>query len=126
MLTKKQIESKGFRVSFTNGTGAGGQKRNRTYSVAVVEHIESGLRNRNDSTRNSTRNMNKAYEILVLQLSNKKFSEELEKRNRLRKQTISKGVIRNYNYKTGRVTDSRSKVEADLKKIMNGNLDLLR
>lgn len=61
MLTKKQIEAKGFEVRFTNGTGAGGQKRNRTYSVAVVKHLASGLKRMCDSTRSANKNMNMAY-----------------------------------------------------------------
>ena len=124
-MTKKEIESKGFVVKFTNGTGAGGQKRNRTLSVAVVQHIDTGLKNRCDDTRSSNKNMNRAYKVLLGQLESDNLSKQLEKTNNLRKQALANGAIRTYNYKTRLVKDHRSKRKADLRKILRGELDLM-
>ena len=125
MKTKKQIEAEGFEITFTNGTGAGGQKRNRTYSVAVVKHIESGISKRNDQTRNANKNMILAYEEIVSKLDNEKQTEYHNKINDIRKQALSKGTIRTYDYKRSIVKNHLNGKEASLKKVMEGDLNII-
>lgn len=126
MKTKKQIESEGFSVTFTNGSGAGGQKRNRTYSVAVVKHVLTGYEERCDKTRSANKNMNIAYNDILSKLEEDKVNAGLTKINELRKQAVDNGVIRTYNFKSGTVKDHRTGKKAPLKQILNGKLDLLK
>lgn len=125
MMTKKQIEAKGYKVTFTNGTGAGGQKRNRTLSVAVVTH-ESGLTERCDETRSANKNMNIAFNNLEKRLEENKIHKYEQKLNEERNKALSKGVIRTYDYKRGVVKDHQTKKEAPLNKVLNGKLNLLK
>lgn len=128
MLTKKQIESEGFKITFTNGTGAGGQKRNRTYSVAIVEHLDSGTGTiqRCDETRNANKNMNLAYEKIINTLKETENNKLNEYINKLRNDALNKGTIRTYDYKRGLVKDHETGKEADLKKVLNGHINLLK
>lgn len=125
ILTKKQIESQGFKVTFTNGTGAGGQKRNRTLSVAVVRHIESELEQRCDETRVAAKNMNIAYQILLGKLKDDKAAKYEERLNEMRKAAVEKGTIRTYNYTRNTVKNHETGNEAPLKKVMNGHIELI-
>lgn len=125
MKTKKEIEKKGYTVSFTNGTGAGGQKRNRTYSVAVVKHISSGIEKRCDETRNTNKNMNIAFNSIEKELQNLADSEIEERINEFRKQAVEKGTIRTYDFKQGLVKNHITGKKATLKKVLNGNIDLI-
>lgn len=125
MKTKKQIESLGYKVSFTNGTGAGGQKRNRTYSVAVLVHIESGIKKVCDETRTANKNMNIAFEIIQSKIKdNAKDKLEL-KINEARKKATARGTIRTYDFKQGIVKNHLTGTKANLKKVMNGNIEII-
>jgi len=125
MKTKKQIEAEGFKITFTNGTGAGGQKRNRTLSVAVVEHISSGESQRCDETRNRDKNMNIAYQKILSALTvNNKIKLE-DRLNQRRKEALEKGTIRTYDFKRKKVKNHITKQEAPLKDVLNGKLELI-
>lgn len=126
MKTKRQIEKEGFSVTFTNGTGAGGQKRNRTYSVAVVEHIESGIIKKSDESRSANKNMNYAYQLIVNELKSIKKNTIHELLNEGRKNAVFSRTIRTYDFKRGLVKNHLNKKEADLNKVLNGNIDLLQ
>lgn len=126
MKTKRQIESEGFKVKFTNGSGAGGQKRNRTYTVAVVYHGASGIVKRCDETRVANKNMNIAYNAIMDILRSSKKSDQHEKRNDLRKEIMAKGVIRTYDFKRGIVKSNVTGKEANLKKVLDGKIDLIQ
>lgn len=124
--TKKQIISEGFDVSFTNGTGAGGQKRNRTYSVAIVKHINSGITEKCDETRNANKNMNIAYNKILKKIEENKIHQYEKSLNDARKKAIENGTIRTYNFKTGIVKNHLNGKTAPLKKVLNGNLDIIK
>ena len=126
MKNKKQIETEGYKITFTNGSGAGGQKRNRTYSVAVVEHIETGIRKRCDETRNANKNMNIAYEQIKKELNEIERSASEFNLNEARKKAIANGTVRTYDFKRGIVKNHLTGKEANLKKVLNGNVDLIQ
>jgi protein subunit release factor A len=126
MKTKKQIEKEGFKVIFTNGTGNGGQKRNRTYSCAVVTHEETGLSQRCDDTTSANRNMKLAYERIEVMLKDQKKCDTAKKLNERRQEAMSRGNIRTYDYKRGVVKNHLTGKEASLKKVINGDIELIQ
>jgi len=125
MLTKQEIIKQGYSVQFTNGTGKGGQKRNRTYSCAIVRHEESGTEKRCDDTRSANKNMNLAYEWIEAELKNQKENDLEARLNEYRKEAIAKGTIRTYDFKRGVVKNHLTNKEAPLKKVLNGNIELI-
>lgn len=129
MLTKKQIEAKGYKVTFTNGQGAGGQKRNRTLSVAVVTYTrgdQTTVTQRCDETRNANKNMNIAYEAIETILNEALTNLYDYNLNELRKEALAKGTIRTYDFKRKVAKDHRSGKEVPLKKLLNGDIDSMK
>lgn len=59
-LTKKD-----FVIQFSRGTGAGGQKRNKTSSKCRIFHPESGAESTCDETRSSIQNQAIAFKKLI-------------------------------------------------------------
>lgn len=125
MLTKTEIKSKGYNIEFTNGTGAGGQKRNRTYSCAVLTHIETGLVKRCDDGRSALKNMNQAFEDLEKIIKDQKVSKQLKALNEKRQLAIDRGTIRTYDFKRKIVKNHLTGQEAILSKVLNGKLELI-
>ena len=127
---KVQINPLEIKLVITNGTGAGGQKRNRTYSCVTVKHIPTGFSIRCDETRSQTKNKQIALEELQKRLQNLYDSNKQEKTRKLRKSQIGSGSrgekIRTYNVKANRVTDHVSGKKTSLDQIYRGNLNLLR
>jgi len=56
---------KDFDVSYYCGSGAGGQKRNKTASGVQIIHRESGAMGRNSESRSQAQNKEKAFQSLV-------------------------------------------------------------
>jgi protein subunit release factor A len=123
MKTKKKIESEGFSVTFTNGTGSGGQKRNRTYSCAVVEY--DGMVRKCDETRSANKNMNLAYNALRSDLNDLKAQKVADKINQDRLASIGQGVIRTYDFKRSVVKNHLTGKEASLRKVLDGHIELI-
>lgn len=125
MKTKSQIKAEGFEITFTNGTGAGGQKRNRTLSVAILKHLKSGIIERCDESRSATKNMNIAYKVIIDKLLDIKYTTWLNDLNEKRKLAAARGVIRTYDFKQGIVKNHITKKKAPLKKVLNGQINLI-
>ncbi len=121
-----KIDKTIFKIETKLGTGPGGQHKNRTYSCAVVTHILSGLSEKCEETRYKTKNIEIAYTRLTKRLQKIAYDEKLEKLNKKRKESIKKnGTIRTYNFQRNTVKDHRTGKTADLKKVLNGNLNLI-
>ena len=120
------INKKNYKVIFTKGTGAGGQHKNKTETCATVIHIPTGMREMCQETRYKNKNKDIALERL-----NKRIEERIKlfKHRKLNQEKINTlkdaGVIRTYNFPRNEVKDHRTGKTADLKKVLNGKLDLL-
>lgn len=118
--------NKDFEITYTRGSGPGGQHKNKVETCVVIEHIPSGLTEKCQDTRSKQRNLK-----LVTDRINKKIQDYYD--NILNKQKKEKRdelirnskVVRAYNFSRNEVYDHRRKVKADLKKVLNGNIDLL-
>lgn len=118
---------KEFKVLYALGSGPGGQHKNRTYSCVTVIHIPTGLQEVCQETRSKIKNEKLATERLLKKLEKLREKEKHEQVNELRKKVIKDSKrVRTYNYKTNIVTDHRTGKRANLKKVLDGNLDLLK
>ncbi|MFA5855162.1 MAG: peptide chain release factor-like protein [Candidatus Gracilibacteria bacterium] len=74
---------------FVRGSGAGGQKINKTSSCVWLKHVPSGIEVKCQKHREREKNRISAYKLLILKIENVKMgkkSEEAKKVFKLRKQ----------------------------------------
>lgn len=121
-----KLNKKDLKIEYTRGTGAGGQHKNKVETCVTITHIPTGMSERCQDTRYKKRN----YEIALDRLTKKIEAKlKLEKHNKLNEERVktieSKGVIRTYNFQRNQVKDHRTGKTADLKKFLDGNLNLL-
>ncbi len=121
---KKQEE---FKIIYTRGTGPGGQHKNKVETCVVITHVPSGMKEKCEDTRSRDRNEKLAMARLLRRIEDEKKKLLDEKKNDQRKELIkNKGNLRTYNYPRNEVVDHRTGKRANLKKVMDGDLDLLK
>lgn len=121
-----KLNKKDLKIEYTRGTGAGGQHKNKVETCVTITHIPTGMSERCQDTRYKKRN----YEIALDRLTKRiEAKRKLEKHNKLNEDRVkaieSQGVIRTYNFQRNQVKDHRTGKTADLKKFLDGNLNLL-
>ena len=115
-----------YKVEYTRGTGAGGQHKNKVETCVVITHIESGLKEKCEDSRKRNLNEKTAYIRLQKRLQAIEDNKKHEKLNDARKKAIEKnGIIRTYNFKGNYVKDHRTGETANLKKVLDGRLELI-
>lgn len=80
-MLKLGIREEDLEESFVRGTGAGGQKINKTSSTVVLKHLPSGLEVRCQQERFQSLNRVIARELLCDKLQEKNQAVRLELRN---------------------------------------------
>lgn len=117
---------KDFKVIYTRGSGPGGQHKNKVETCVVITHIPTGMTERSQDTRSRSQNEKLAMERLQNALQEEYERQQDEKKARERYDRITNGkVIKTYNYARNEVKDHRTGKKANLKKVLNGNLELL-
>jgi len=113
-------------IQFTRGSGNGGQHRNKVETCVVITHIPTKLSIRCQDTRSKIQNLKIAKERLNEKIEKFYKNIELKEKQKRRIKLIQNAkIIRTYNFNRNEVYDHRSKIKANLKQVMNGNLDLL-
>lgn len=117
-------------MTISNGTGPGGQKRNRTMSCVQLKHVPTGIIIRVDDERSQHQNKAIASDALATKLQAKEKSDAEAKQSQSRREQMQgggrSGKIRTYNFMQNRVTDHQlNKTTHDIKSIMGGRLDKL-
>jgi peptide chain release factor 1 len=122
------IRNEDLKIEWYSGTGAGGQKRNKCQNSCRITHIPTGTiataqtRDRTNSLKLAMEDITKKVDNILTYCYNSEISKD-------RKQQVGSGMrgdkIRTYRFQDDRVQDHRSMNEASVKKIMNGNFDLL-
>jgi peptide chain release factor len=92
----RKAESLGVRAEdiaeyFVRGSGAGGQKINKTSSTVLLRHAPTGIEVRCQKHREQSKNRLSAYKLLILKVEEKirgAQSERMKKVFKLRKQKI--------------------------------------
>jgi len=121
------MKNEDLKITTTCGSGPGGQHRNRTESCVTVEHIPTGLKEKCEDTPSQHRNLKIAKERLSKKLNSLKDDNKRKAKDELRNSILQKMErIKTYNFKTNTVKDHRTGKVANLQKILDGNLDLLK
>lgn len=122
------VDKKDFKITYTRGSGPGGQHRNKVETCVVITHLPTGIQERCDDTRSRGQNEKLAMERITSKLQRIEDSKKHEEQNDLRNELIggNKKPIRTYNYPRNEVIDHRTGKRANLQKVMNGNIDLLK
>ena len=121
------MANKDFKITYTRGTGPGGQHKNKVETCVVITHIPTGMQEKCEDTRSKIRNEKIAMERLLRRIEDEKKKLLDEKKNEHRRQQIeNKSTKRTYNYARNEVVDHETGKRANLKKVMDGNIDLLR
>jgi len=116
-----------FKITYTCGSGPGGQHKNKVETCVVITHIPTGLSERCQDTRSKIQNEKLAKERLVKRVTELKVAKTKAKLEESKKNTLREaGRVRTYNYKSKVVTDHRTGKKAPLDKVLNGDLDLLK
>lgn len=113
-----------FKITFTRGSGPGGQHKNKVETCVTITHMPTGLTERCQDTRSKQKNLELAKKRILIKIDEKEQKLIQKKKNELRKKRIqSEKVIRTYNFNRNEVYDHRTKVKANLKQVLNGDLD---
>lgn len=115
-----------FKIVYKRGHGPGGQHKNKVETCVVVTDPETGMVETCQDTRSQSGNKALAIERLTARIrANESIARE-QALNERRKECHMTGVVRTYNYPRGTVKDNRSGKTAPLKKVLNGDLNLIR
>lgn len=118
---------KDFKLTYTRGSGPGGQHKNKVESCVVATHIPTGIQERCEETRSKIKNEKLAIQRILAKLEQIEKNKKHESQNNLRKELIlNNKPIRTYNYARNEVVDHRTGRRANLKKVLDGDLDLLK
>ena len=109
-LTKKD-----FKIDWYSGSGAGGQKRNKSKSYCRITHIESGLTAQGSDHKSPLANQKDAFEKLAQMVIS--FYSDDKGKDRFN----STEVIRNYHAVRNEVYDKASGLKMSYKEIVEKN-----
>jgi peptide chain release factor 1 len=102
MVWPQDVRKKDLRVERIRGSGAGGQKRNKTSSAVRITHLPTGLVGYSEDERSQTQNKKTAFRRLADKLV------PLMKQETVRERYAAGHVrIRSYHEPDQRVTDAR-------------------
>lgn len=122
MAWPQSVSRSDLEISFMRGSGKGGQNRNKRDTACRITHIPTGIAVRAEEGRTQEINRELAFKRLA------------EKLKPLMVQAATGGPhhepsterIRTYNFDRSEVVDHRTGKRAPLKKVLDGDLDLLK
>lgn len=117
--------------SFTRGSGAGGQHRNKTDTCVLLTHKPSGITVRVDGGRSQWINRQTALQVLRARLKEAGDARATQGRNDRRRRQVGSGMrgdkVRTIAVQRDQVTDHQTGRSTSVKRYMRGNLgDLMR
>ena len=112
-------------VRYTRGSGPGGQHKNKVETCCYIKHIPTKIEVKADG-RSKTKNYQVALKELNRRLGAILNKKEMDYYRDAKNKCLEIGTIRTYNFVRGTVKDHRSNITAPLKKVLNGNIDLLK
>jgi len=116
-----------FKITYSRGSGPGGQRKNKVETCVEVTHVETGMTERCQDTPSQSRNQHIAIQRLMERVEAHHEQQRVDHINNLRKKILEqKKPIRTYNFPRNEVKDHRTGNKANLKQFLNGAIDLLR
>ena len=115
-----------FKITTTRGSGPGGQHKNKVETCVIITHLPTGFTERCQDTRSQAQNKSIAMQRLEIRIDAHDTAIREERLNQWREASKAQGVIRTYNYARNQVKDHRTGKSANLKKVLNGNINLIK
>jgi len=116
-MNEIHLTKKDFKLDWYSGSGAGGQKRNKSKSYCRITHIESGLTAQGSDHKSPLANQKDAFEKLAKMVISYYNTTEVKERFN------STETIRNYHAVRNEVHDKASGLKMSYKEIvLDGDL----
>lgn len=105
-----RIREEDLEETFIRGTGAGGQKINKTSSTVVLRHVPTGIEVRCQRERSQSQNRVLAREELCERIAARRAAEKLEaqnekekarRQNRPRPRSLKKKLVKSKRHRSG-------------------------
>ena len=122
------IKESDLKIEWYSGTGAGGQNRNKVMNSCRITHVPSGMV-ATAQTRDRINSLKLAKDDITDRVNQhyKSIADQTMASNR--KEQVGSGMrgdkIRTYRFQDDVVKDHVSDKTASVKKVLNGNFDLL-
>lgn len=115
--------------SFTRGSGAGGQHRQKNCTAVVLHHRPTGVRVRIESGRSRHRNRQTAMAVLSARLADRQGRTRMQRRNADRRQQVGSGMrgdkVRTVRVQADEVVDHRTGRRVSFKRYRRGDFGAL-
>jgi len=122
-----EIDSSDLKIDVYRATGPGGQGVNTTDSAVRITHLPTGTVVAMQDERSQLQNRDKAMRVLRARLYELERARQEAEQTAARRAQVGSGEraekIRTYNYPDARVTDHRVKVQRQLERVLEGDLD---
>ena len=113
------VDKSQLRIEYYRGSGAGGQKRNKTSSACRITHVPTGIATTCEAGRSQSQNRTTAFKKLAARLVPMMRDEQGKERY------SSTERVRTYHERRGQVTDHRTKKDYPYNQVLDGDLDKL-
>lgn len=117
---------KRFRITYKRGHGPGGQHKNKVETCVVVVDPVTGMSETCQDTRSRAQNQKIAIKRLTNRITAHEEGLKQIARNEMRIKSKLSSTIRTYNYARNEVVDHRTGKRANLKRVLSGDLNLIK